>query len=42
MRGQVRAVRFLVTVEEVPAAGAKSAGTKAAAETASDDEEANA
>ena len=42
MRGQVRAVRFLVTVEEVPASGTKSAGTKAAAETATDDEEAKA
>ena len=42
MRGQVRAVRFLVTVEEVPASGTKGAGTTAAAETASDDEEAHA
>ena len=42
MRGQVRAVRFLVTVEEVPAAGTKGAGTKAVTETAIDVEEANA
>ena len=28
MRGQVRAVRFLVEVEEVPAAGAPAAVTK--------------
>ena len=43
MRGQVRAVRFLVEVEEVPAA-AKASGTKgAAAEVAvTTDEEASA
>jgi ribosomal protein L30 len=43
MRGQVRAVRFLVEVEEVPAAAAKGAGTGAGAEAAATkDEEASA
>jgi len=43
MRGQVRAVRFLVEVEEVPAAAKASGTTGAAAEVAvTTDEEASA
>jgi large subunit ribosomal protein L30 len=42
MRGQVRAVRFLVEVEEVPAAGKAPGAKGAAAEATTKDEEASA
>jgi hypothetical protein len=43
MRGQVRAVRFLVDVEEVPGASARGSAPKAAAaEAPTTDEEASA
>ena len=42
MRGQVRAVRFLVEVEEVPAAGKAASAKGAAAEATTKDEEASA
>jgi large subunit ribosomal protein L30 len=45
MRGQVRAVRFLVEVEEVPTAGTKTSGGAKAADrgaAATTDEEASA
>jgi large subunit ribosomal protein L30 len=42
MRGQVRAVRFLVEVEEVPAAGPASGARAAAGEATIRDEEASA
>jgi large subunit ribosomal protein L30 len=42
MRGQVRAVRFLVEVEEVPVAVKATAAKDAAAEATTKDEEASA